>query len=109
MSNPIVTTVSMMALPPAQLAIITAGGEESRPRHQKRSGSFRAPNSEKRTFSSTGVSSRSEPAQTLSPHGFGAASCMHRRPSAAEFPTEDRPEPLPTLAAETHHLELLDG
>src|SRR3954454_8960212 len=35
MSNPIVTTLSMMALPPAQLAIITAGGEESRPRHQK--------------------------------------------------------------------------
>src|SRR3954454_16747416 len=33
MSNPIVTTLSMMALPPAQLAIITAGGEESRPRH----------------------------------------------------------------------------
>src|SRR5438045_2403079 len=36
MSNPIVTILSMMALPPAQLAIITAGGEESRPRHQKR-------------------------------------------------------------------------
>src|SRR4051812_45540841 len=54
MSNPIVTTLSMMALPPAQLAIITAGGEESRPRHQKQTVCSEACGTAKRTCRTPG-------------------------------------------------------